>query len=69
MQKAKCKSEKRVPVAQTSAFEVCGSSLDSRSKHEVWRSSLRFVAFATEEPRTPKTGVRATPKPAVRNTR
>jgi len=47
-------------VAQTSAVEVCGTSLDSTPEPEGRRPSLRFEAFAGEEPRTPKSGVRAT---------
>ena len=48
-------------VARTSVFEVRGSSLNSDSRTRVQTLFWRFVVFPTAEPRTPTTGVRATP--------
>jgi hypothetical protein len=47
-------------VAQTAVFAVCGSSLGSRSRTQGQIPVSEICGFPMEEPRTPKTGVRAT---------
>ena len=44
----------------TSAMEVRGSSSTPSSQQHDWRTSFKFVQLARQEPRTPKTRVRAT---------
>ncbi len=49
-------------VARTSVFEVRGSSINSDFRTRGQTLFWRFAVFPTEEPRTPTTGVRATPQ-------